>query len=136
MFIRYPAKKKLTGNRFWKKIYVRISENSVVQLYNKIGDPDPFQELPLQPSYQCSEISAQQFDQFGKIFTLKLMYIFYKVNYYTIPQNFPQFLSKFSSKFFGILVLIFPIFSEFSPISSLIFPIFSEFSPIFGQNLD
>lgn len=80
MYIRYPAKKKLTGNRFWKKIFVRVSENSIVQLYNKIGDPDPFQELPLQPSYSCSEISAQQFDQFGKIFTLKLMYIFYKVS--------------------------------------------------------
>lgn len=72
MFIRYPAKKKLTGNRFWKKIFVRLSENSVLQLFNKLGDPDPFQELPLQPSYACSEISAQQYDQFGKIFTTKL----------------------------------------------------------------
>lgn len=78
MFIRYPAKKKLTGNRFWKKIFVRVSENSVVQLFNTKEDTDPFQELPLQPSYSLSEISAQQYDQFGKIFTVKLQYVFYR----------------------------------------------------------
>ena len=78
MFIRYPAKKKLTGNRFWKKIFVRVSENSVVQLFNTKEDADPFQELPLQPSYSLSEISAQQYDQFGKIFTVKLQYVFYR----------------------------------------------------------
>lgn len=78
MYIRHPAKKKLTANRFWKKIFVRVSENSVVQLFNKKEDNDPFQELPLQPSYSLSEISAQQYDQYGKIFTLKLQYIFYR----------------------------------------------------------
>lgn len=78
MYIRHPAKKKLTANRFWKKIFVRVSENSVVQLFNKKEDNDPFQELPLQPSYSMSEISAQQYDQYGKIFTLKLQYIFYR----------------------------------------------------------
>ena len=78
MFIRYPPKKKLTGQRFWKKIYVRVSENSIIQLFNTCNDTDPFQELPLQPSYSLSEISAQQYDQFGKIFTVKLQYIFYR----------------------------------------------------------
>lgn len=78
MYIRYPAKKKFTGNRFWKKIFVRMSENNVIQLFNKRDDADPFQELPLQPSYSLSEISAQQFDQFGKIFTIKLQYVFYR----------------------------------------------------------
>ena len=78
MFIRYPAKKKLTGQRFWKKIFVRVSENSVIQLFNSREEQDPFQELPLQPSYSLSEISAQQYDQFGKIFTLKLQYVFYR----------------------------------------------------------
>lgn len=78
MFIRYPAKKKLTGQRFWKKIFVRVSENSVIQLFNTRDDNDPFQELPLQPSYSLSEISAQQYDQFGKIFTVKLQYVFYR----------------------------------------------------------
>lgn len=78
MYIRYPAKKKITGNRFWKKIFVRVSENSVVQLFNKREETEPFQELPLQPSYSMSEISAQQYDQFGKIFTVKIQYVFFR----------------------------------------------------------
>ena len=31
MYLRHPAKKKLTGNRYWKKVFVRLSENSVIQ---------------------------------------------------------------------------------------------------------
>lgn len=81
MQLRQPNKKKITGQRFWKKIFVRIvyqGDNPVVQLYNQVTDKQPFQELPLQPSYSVSEIGAQQFDQFGKIFTMKLQYLFYK----------------------------------------------------------
>lgn len=48
MVLRQPNKKKLTGNRFWKKIFVKLSENSVLQLFNKEDDKVPFQELPLQ----------------------------------------------------------------------------------------
>ncbi|XP_050527345.1 LOW QUALITY PROTEIN: protein stoned-B-like [Daktulosphaira vitifoliae] len=81
MELRQPNKKKITAHRFWKKIFVKIvyqGENPVLQLYNLKGDKDPFQELPLQPSYSVSDIGAQQYDQFGKIFTVKLLYIFYK----------------------------------------------------------
>ncbi|XP_050430401.1 LOW QUALITY PROTEIN: protein stoned-B-like [Adelges cooleyi] len=81
MELRQPNKKKITAHRFWKKIFVKIvyqGENPVLQLYNLKGDRDPFQELPLQPSYSVSDIGAQQYDQFGKIFTVKLLYIFYK----------------------------------------------------------
>nr|XP_014092234.1 protein stoned-B [Bactrocera oleae]XP_036222082.1 protein stoned-B [Bactrocera oleae] len=81
MQLRQPNKKKITGQRFWKKIFVRLviqNDVPVVQLLNQITDKQPFQELPLQPSYSVSEIGAQQYDQFGKIFTIKLQYIFYK----------------------------------------------------------
>ncbi|XP_055390252.1 protein stoned-B [Condylostylus longicornis] len=81
MHLRQPNKKKITGQRFWKKIYTKLvyqGDVPVVQLFNQATDKSPFQELPLQPSYSVSEIAAQQFDQFGKIFTLKLQYIFYK----------------------------------------------------------
>lgn len=50
----------------------------LLQLFNQKGDKDPFQELPLQHCYSVSEISAQQYDNYGKIFTVKLQYIFYK----------------------------------------------------------
>lgn len=79
MMLRHPAKKKLTANRYWKKVFVRfIPETCSLQLFNKKDDPQPFQDLPLQASYSLSEISAQQYDQYGKIFTIKVQYIFYR----------------------------------------------------------
>lgn len=81
MQLRQPNKKKITGQRFWKKIFVKMAIQNdvpVIQLFNQASDKQPFQELPLQPSYSVSEIGAQQYDQFGKIFTMKLQYIFYK----------------------------------------------------------
>nr|XP_023017631.1 protein stoned-B [Leptinotarsa decemlineata] len=81
MQLRQPNKKKITGQRFWKKIFVKILHQTdcvLLQLYNQKDDKDPFQELPLQPCYSVSDIGAQQYDQFGKIFTVKLQYIFYK----------------------------------------------------------
>ncbi|CAH2011654.1 unnamed protein product [Acanthoscelides obtectus] len=81
MHLRQPNKKKITGQRFWKKIFVKIVNQmdcTLLQLFNQKDDKDPFQELPLQPCYSVSEIGAQQYDQFGKIFTIKLQYIFYK----------------------------------------------------------
>lgn len=81
MQLRQPNKKKITGQRFWKKCWLRIinpHENPVIQLRNAPTDKEPFQELPLQACYSVSDIAAQQFDTYGKIFTVKLQYIFYK----------------------------------------------------------
>ncbi|XP_028159189.1 uncharacterized protein LOC114351988 [Ostrinia furnacalis] len=81
MQLRQPNKKKITGQRFWKTIFVRLAwqgDSPVVQLFNAAGDKEPFQELPLQACYSVSEIGAQQYDQYGKIFTVKLQYVFYK----------------------------------------------------------
>jgi hypothetical protein len=36
------------------------------------------QELPLQAAYSLSDIAHQVFDQYSKVFTIKLQYIFYK----------------------------------------------------------
>ncbi|XP_046664273.1 protein stoned-B isoform X2 [Homalodisca vitripennis] len=81
MQLRQPNKKKITGQRFWKKVFMKLvyqGENPVLQLFNNKDDKDPFQELPLQPCYSVSDIGAQQYDNFGKIFTVKLQFIFYK----------------------------------------------------------
>lgn len=79
MMLRHPAKKKLTANRYWKKVWARfIPEGCILQLFNKREDVTPFQELPLQASYSLSEVCAQQYDQYGKIFTIKVQYIFYR----------------------------------------------------------
>lgn len=106
MMLRYPPKKKLTTNRFWKKIFVKLAQVPAVpdngankkaasalasgaasqepalcwalQIFDHQEDKKPLQEIPIQATYTVSEISSQLFDQFGKIFTIKLQYIFYK----------------------------------------------------------
>ncbi|KPJ04670.1 Protein stoned-B [Papilio xuthus] len=96
MHLRQPNKKKITGqrteiqpfiwdtlivSRFWKKMFVRlvyVGESPAVQLLGSAADKEPLQELPLQACYSVSDVGAQQFDQFGKIFTVKLQYVFYK----------------------------------------------------------
>lgn len=82
MQLRSPkTKKMMTSQRFWKKIWVRlvfVNGTPVVQLSNSKEDKSTFQELPLQPLYSVSEVGAQQYDQYGKIFTIKIQYVFYK----------------------------------------------------------
>lgn len=78
MMLRHPNKKKITGNRYWKKVFVRMTEQNILYLHNSREDSDPFQEVPLQACYSLSEIGAQQFDAYGKIFTVKLQYVFYR----------------------------------------------------------
>ncbi|KAH7942182.1 hypothetical protein HPB49_021780 [Dermacentor silvarum] len=78
MMLRHPNKKKITGNRYWKKVFVRMTEQNILYLHNSREDADPFQEVPLQACYSLSEMGAQQFDAYGKIFTVKLQYVFYK----------------------------------------------------------
>ena len=99
-YVRYPIKKKITANRFWKLVTVRfLPAINTVQLFNYLpksskpvpapedcAEPpvtedtvgDPLQELLLQGSYNISEIASQQYDDFGKIFTIKLQYKFYR----------------------------------------------------------
>lgn len=99
-YVRYPIKKKITGNRFWKLATVKfLPAINTIQLFNytpKSSKPvpkpedcaeppvsedttgEPLQELLLQGSYGVSEIASQQFDDFGKIFTIKVQYKFYR----------------------------------------------------------
>ncbi len=67
--------------RYWKKVFVRLvmqGDVPSVQLFENREAKDAFQDIPLQPAYSLSEIAHQVFDQYSKIFTLKLQYIFYK----------------------------------------------------------
>ena len=69
-------------NRFWKRVFVKLvrdkDNNPCVQLFETKESKDAFQELPLQPAYSLSDIGHQVFDQYSKLFTIKLQYIFYK----------------------------------------------------------
>lgn len=59
MYLRQPNKKKFTAQRFWKKVFVRITfqnDTPIIQMFNTTKDKEPFQELPLQGCYSVSEI--------------------------------------------------------------------------------
>ncbi|XP_065208565.1 protein stoned-B-like [Planococcus citri] len=82
MQIRYPIRKKFTGQRFWKKVFVRLvyqGETPHLELVNKDDGKETLNhEWPLQPCYAISDIGAQQYDQYGKIFTVKIQFVVYK----------------------------------------------------------
>ena len=81
LMLRYPTKKKLAGNRYWKNVCVKLEkqkEGLMIRVLNDARDPLPIQELLLQPCYSISELALQQYDQYGKIHTFKLQYVFYK----------------------------------------------------------
>jgi len=63
MQMRHPNKKKMTGQRYWKKVFVKIAQtpndnSAIVQLYWNKTDKDPFQEIPLQTCYSVSDIGT------------------------------------------------------------------------------
>ncbi|XP_052767361.1 protein stoned-B-like [Mya arenaria] len=81
LMLRYPTKKKIAGNRYWKNVCVKIEKQKdgiQIRVLNDARDALPIQELLLQPCYSLSDISLQQYDQYGKIHTCKLQYVFYK----------------------------------------------------------
>jgi hypothetical protein len=81
LMLRYPTKKKIAGNRYWKNVIVKLEtqkEGLMIRVLNDARDQLPIQELPLQPCYSLSDLCLQQYDQYGKIHTVKLQYVFYK----------------------------------------------------------
>lgn len=57
---------------------VMQSDNPCVQLFENKDAKEAFQEVPLQAAYSVSDVSHQVFDQYSKIFTLKIQFVFYK----------------------------------------------------------
>ena len=81
LLLRQPTKKKLTQNRYWKPVYVRLQLHHgvpTIRVFNNDKTPDCMQELPLQPSYNLCNMGLQQFDQYGKCHTVKIQYVFYR----------------------------------------------------------
>ncbi|XP_061172564.1 uncharacterized protein LOC133181930 [Saccostrea echinata] len=81
LMLRQPTKKKLTTNRFWKGVIVRLvktEEGPVIKVFSEKRSDECYHELPLQPCYSVSDVSQQHYDQYGKIHTLKIQYIFYR----------------------------------------------------------
>ncbi|KAH3854318.1 uncharacterized protein LOC127870737 [Dreissena polymorpha] len=101
LMLRYPTKKKITGNRYWKNVCVKFEkqkEGIMVRVLNDARDPLPIQELLLQPCYSLSECVLQQYDQYGKIHTAKLQYVFYKERVGIKTERITPSLVKFKKR--------------------------------------
>uniref|UniRef100_A0A0N5AIT8 MHD domain-containing protein n=1 Tax=Syphacia muris TaxID=451379 RepID=A0A0N5AIT8_9BILA len=77
LMIRFPIKKKLMGERFWKPCFVKL-QGCTLFLFDSKKEQKPFQELLLQASYSLSDTTLQAYDIYGKIHTVKLQYVVYK----------------------------------------------------------
>ena len=93
LMLRLPPKKKLTEKRYWKQVFVRIGKQDddyktpIIKLYHTDKDNHSFQELPLQPCYQLCDLGLQQYDQYGKIHTIKLQYVFFRERVGVSPEK-------------------------------------------------
>ena len=99
LLLRLPVKKKLGGHRHWKTVYaktVSTKDGPVLKVYESEDcEGDVLQELPLQPCYSLSELTVQQFDQYGKIHTVKVQYVFYRERVGIKPERItPSFVRK------------------------------------------
>ena len=81
MLLRQPTKKKLTQNRYWKEVYVKLTmqnEVPVIRVYKDNECKECLQELGVQYSYTLCNLGLQQFDQYSKCHTVKIQYVFYR----------------------------------------------------------
>jgi len=80
MFLRTPLKKKLTQNRAWKPVFVRLCEEkdaARIRVYTSETESTCLHEMTLGPTFALREMQLQQFDQYTKCHTVKLEHVFY-----------------------------------------------------------
>ncbi|XP_078090516.1 stonin-2 isoform X2 [Mustelus asterias] len=78
MMLRIPEKKNIMSSRHWGPIYVKMLDNACLQLFYEKGLEKPFREVQLLPSHELSELKLQNFDENGKIHTIRIDQVLYK----------------------------------------------------------
>ncbi|KAE9548682.1 hypothetical protein FO519_008104 [Halicephalobus sp. NKZ332] len=77
LMIRYPPKKKIMADRYWKPCFVKMNGN-MLYIFDSKTESRPIQEVMLQPTYSLSDATLQAYDVYGKIHTVKLQCVQYK----------------------------------------------------------
>jgi len=80
MFLRTPLKKKLTQNRAWKPVFVRLCEEkdaARLRVYTNDTESTCLHEMALGPTFALREMQLQQFDQYTKCHTVKVEHVCY-----------------------------------------------------------
>nr|XP_034963685.1 stonin-2 isoform X1 [Zootoca vivipara] len=78
MMLRIPEKKNIMSSRHWGPIYVKLTESRYLQLFYEKGLEKPFKEFKLDISHEISEPKLQNYDENGRIHSVRIDRITYK----------------------------------------------------------
>ncbi|XP_061467872.1 stonin-2 [Rhineura floridana] len=78
MMLRIPEKKNIMSSRHWGPIYVKLTESRYLQLFYEKGLEKPFKEFKLDINHEISEPKLQNYDENGRIHSVRIDRIMYK----------------------------------------------------------
>ncbi|NWV32134.1 STON2 protein, partial [Grantiella picta] len=78
MMLRIPEKKNIMSSRHWGPIYVKLTKSGCIQLFYEKGLEKPFRELKLEINHEISERKLQNYDENGRIHSVRLDRTTYK----------------------------------------------------------
>uniref|UniRef100_S4R6U4 Stonin 2 n=1 Tax=Petromyzon marinus TaxID=7757 RepID=S4R6U4_PETMA len=77
LMMRIPEKKTKMSSRQWGNIYTTVSDGLLMFYYEK-GLEKPFKEFQLQPDHELSEPRLENFNELGKIHTIRIECVSFK----------------------------------------------------------
>ena len=78
MLLRIPEKKNIMSSRHWGPIYVRLSDEGVLQLFYERGLDKPFRTVTLNPNQEVSEHRLQSYEETNRVHTLSVDLVQYR----------------------------------------------------------
>ncbi|NXP50949.1 STON2 protein, partial [Heliornis fulica] len=78
MMLRIPEKKNIMSSRHWGPIYVKLTDSGFIQLFYEKGLEKPFREFKLEINHEISERKLQNYDENGRIHSVRLDRTTYK----------------------------------------------------------
>ncbi|XP_008072809.1 stonin-2 [Carlito syrichta] len=78
MMLRIPEKKNIMSSRHWGPIYIKLTDGGYLQLYYEQGLEKPFREFKLEICHEISEPRLQNYDENGRIHSLRIDRVTYK----------------------------------------------------------
>ncbi|NXY90722.1 STON2 protein, partial [Alcedo cyanopectus] len=78
MMLRIPEKKNIMSSRHWGPIYVKLIDSGYIQLFYEKGLEKPFREFKLEIYHEISERKLQNYDENGRIHSVRLDRTTYK----------------------------------------------------------
>ncbi|XP_042638378.1 stonin-2 [Orycteropus afer afer] len=78
MMLRIPEKKNIMSSRHWGPIYIKLTDSGYLQLYYEQGLEKPFREFKLEICHEISEPRLQNYDENGRIHSLRIDRVSYK----------------------------------------------------------